>query len=59
MTDEQQRMHCPACGADWFSAAAAELVAAGERCPSCDSLLVLGDGDADGEGREPVPDGSG
>jgi hypothetical protein len=62
MSDEQQRMHCPSCGADWYSAAAASLVASGARCLRCDGGLVLG-GDAekgggDGDG-EPYAAGNG
>jgi hypothetical protein len=52
MSDEQQKMHCASCGADWFSAAAADLVASGTRCLRCDGKLVLGGEDDDPDGRE-------
>jgi hypothetical protein len=52
MSDEQQRMHCPSCGADWFSAAAEALVASGARCLRCDGELVFGGGGAEGGGGD-------
>ena len=65
MSDEHQRMHCPSCGADWFSAAAATraaaatLVASGARCLRCDGELVLADAEAGpgkrGDDRQPRP----
>jgi hypothetical protein len=63
MSDEQQKMHCPSCGADWYSAAAADLVARGSRCLRCDGVLVLGSGDGEPDGHEgdgePRPAGNG
>ena len=52
MNKETGKMKCPSCGAEWFSAAAEELVAKGHRCLRCDSQLVLAnDDDTDDESK--------
>ncbi|MFN2616988.1 MAG: nuclear transport factor 2 family protein [Thermoleophilaceae bacterium] len=45
-------LHCPGCGATWYSAAAAALLRQGQRCLRCDTPLVGAD-DAEVRGESP------
>ena len=45
-------LHCPGCGATWYSAAAATLIQQGQRCLRCDTLLV-GPEEAEVRGESP------
>jgi ketosteroid isomerase-like protein len=47
-----QPLHCPGCGATWYSAAAAALLRQGQRCLRCDTPLVAPD-DAEVRGESP------